>query len=298
MSTRAVRGSKRNPALIAVLAVACAVSGIAYLFYHFRQGLELKEPLNLLLIGMDRNILTEESRDDPKAMPRTDVLILSLIDPVERKISMVSIPRDSLVDIPGRGVDRINDASVIGGIPLTKRMVRRLTGCPVDRYVMVNFESFQQLVDLVGGVEIDVDKRMRLADQYGEYKIRLDPGRQRLNGEQALQYVRFRNEPLGDISRVERQRRLLLALYQKLKDPAILAKAPALIGLARKHLKTDLSAREMLTLLNFAKTIDPGKDINSYTLPGSFYKVYWRPDRVRINELIADLRPPATGEEN
>jgi LCP family protein required for cell wall assembly len=227
-------------------------------------------------------------------MPRTDTLILAIIDPGKSKISMISIPRDSLVDIPGHRVDRINYASVKGGIPLTRRMVTRLTGCRIDHYMLLNFESFKQVVDLVGGVEVNVDKKMRYADEYGVYKIKLDPGPQILNGEKALQYVRFRNEPLGDISRVERQRKLLMALYKKLKQPSMLVKIPSLLGVARKYVKTDMSTHEMLALANFARKINPEKDLKSYTLPGSFYEVYWKPDRRQVQQLMASLKPQPT----
>ena len=96
-------------------------------------------------------------------------MILTFIDPSRHTISMVSIPRDSLVDIPGHGLDRINDASVLGGDGLTKKAVTELTGIKVDHFAVVNFEGFVKLVDLLGGVEINVDKKMRYADQHGEY---------------------------------------------------------------------------------------------------------------------------------
>ncbi len=294
MQPTEIISKKRNVIILATILIILLVSGMIYLSLQVRQNIvevKTEKPLNLLLIGMDKNILTPGSLDNPEAVTRTDTLILAMIDPGNHQVSLLSIPRDSLVHIPDHGVDRINEASVLGGIQLTRRMVTRLTGARIDHYMIVNFESFKQLVDLVGGIEVNVDKRMRYANEYGVYKIKLDPGLQLLDGDKALQYVRFRNEPLGDISRVERQRKLLLALYKKLKSPANIIKVPSMLGIARKYMKTDLSSKQLLNLISFARELNPEQDIRSYTLPGSFYEAYWKPDGPKIRELMAELKP-------
>ncbi len=251
---------------------------------------EAKKSMNLLLIGMDINV-GPKANNDPQAITRTDTLILAILDPYANKVSLVSIPRDSLVNIPGHGRDRINEASVLGGIPLTRRMVTRLTGFRVDHYMQVSFESFKQLVNLVGGIEVNVDKKMRYADEYGVLKIKLDPGLQVLDGQKALEYVRFRHEPLGDISRVQRQRKLLLALYKKLRQPINIIKLPAMLGIARKYMRSDMNTQQMLDLVRFGHKLNPEKDMRSYTLPGQFYEAYWKPDGAKIRELMAKLEP-------
>jgi polyisoprenyl-teichoic acid--peptidoglycan teichoic acid transferase len=275
------------------VAIFLIVAAITFSINHFiiKENLILKKPMVLLLIGMDRNILTPQSHDNPKALPRTDTLILTFIDPARRKISLVSIPRDSLVVIPGHGLDRINDASVLGGYQLTKRAIRELTGIKVNRYAVINFEGFVKLVDLLGGVEINVDKKMRYADEYGKYTIKLDPGPQLLDGKKVLQYVRFRNEPLGDISRVERQRILLHAVYKKVVQPESLMKIPQFLELVKKYLKTDLTTQEIIQISSFARQVDPEKGFQSATLPGKFYEAYWQPDPDQVYKLMKQLKP-------
>jgi LCP family protein required for cell wall assembly len=272
------------------VAVFALVAAITFSFNHFiiKENLVLKKPMVLLLIGMDRNILTPQSHDNPKALPRTDVLILTFIDPARHKISLVSIPRDSLVNIPGHGLDRINDASVLGGYNLTKKAVTELTGINVDRYMVANFEGFVKLVDLLGGVEINVDKKMRYADQFGKYTIDLNPGLQLLDGNKALQYVRFRNEPLGDISRVERQRILLHTVYKKAMQPGSLMKIPRFLELGKKYIKTDLSTREMIRIASFGRE---QTGFQSFTLPGKFFEAYWQPDPDQVYKLMSKLKP-------
>ena len=302
MATQVKYDAKQGRRLIVITILAGVILAIGLIgvigTLIIKEQYVLKKPLTLLLIGMDINIAAPESHDDPGAIPRTDTLILAFIDPVQKKLTLLSVPRDSLVHIPGVGVGRINEASTIGGYDLTKRMVRRLVGCKIDHYLVVNFESFKHLVNLVGGVRVNVDKRMRYATEAGVYKIKLDPGWQVLSGDKALQFVRFRNEPLGDISRVERQRKFLIALYKKLKQPGNIVKLPQFLSLGRKYLKTDLSPDEMLRVVNFARTVDPEQAIKSYTLPGNFYEVYWRPDRKGINKLMKEILPKIDQPQN
>ncbi|MGE5582721.1 MAG: LCP family protein [Bacillota bacterium] len=275
------------------LAVALMVLLLVYGINRFviKENLVLKKPMTLLLIGTDLNILAPKSQDNPNNLPRTDTLILAFIDPARHKLSLISIPRDSLVDIPGHGLDRINQASVLGGYRLTKKAITVLTGVKVDRYAAINFDGFKKLIDLVGGVTINVDKKMRYATEPGRYNIKLDPGPQALDGEKALEYVRFRNEPLGDISRVERQRQLLLAIYRKILQSNNLMKTAKLLELGRQYVHTDLTTKEMLQLSGFANQVNPDKDIVSATLPGKFFEAYWQPDPDKVYKLIKKCQP-------
>lgn len=284
----------QNKKVIIAGITLCIIAAIAIITVSInrssmKRNLVLKKPMVLLLIGMDHNILTPQSHDDPKKLPRTDTLILTFINPFRHKIIMVSIPRDSLVNIPGHGLDRINDASVLGGLSLTKKAITELTGIKVDRYAVVNFEGFIQLIDLLGGVEVNVDKKMR----YGTdetYSIHLDPGVQLLNGKKALQFARFRNEPLGDISRVQRQRLLLQAVYKKVMKPESLVKIPQMIKLGQKYIKTDLSTTEIIQLAGFAKKVNQQTGFQSYTLPGSFYEAYWQPNPAKVYQLMSQIK--------
>jgi LCP family protein required for cell wall assembly len=277
---------------VVILLLATLGGGVYFwIQYQIEQDYRLKEPMTLLLIGMDINILTPESHDSTGGVPRTDTMILAIIDPYLNRVSLISIPRDSLVVYPDGVEYRLNEASTYsGGFDLTRKLVAQLTGISVDRMMIVNFESFKHLVNLVGGVEIDVDKRMYYANENGVATINLKKGKQILNGEKALQYVRFRNEPLGDISRVERQRKFLITLMAKLNRPETLFKTGDLMAIARKYTKSDLSKKEMLRLFNFAHKLKSKTGITSYTLPGEFYEAYWKPNPGQTAALIEALR--------
>jgi len=248
-------------------------------------------PVNILLLGVDepnRNNRGELER------PRTDTMLFLAVRPQERRAALFSIPRDSLVEIPGHGMERINMAHVYGGYELTKTLVEKIMEMPVHRYVMVNFQGFEDVVDLVGGVEVTVDKRMLYQDQSAGFSIDLQPGRQTLNGYQALGYVRYRRDTLGDITRTRRQQQFMAALAAKLKEPAtirrVLREWPEALRIGKEYLQTDLSLPELLGLFFFFKDLDLGKSLATYTLPGEFSGPYWRLRPREIEVMTAAYR--------
>jgi len=151
------------------------------------------DSITVLLLGTD-------SRPG-ETVGRTDTIIVARVDTAENRLSLLSIPRDTRVNIPKHGMDKINSANVYGGPTLTARVVSDLIGMPVQYYALTNWESFKEMVDTLGGITIDVEKRMYYYDRADgpEYIIDLQPGVQRLDGRKALQYVRWRNDALGDI---------------------------------------------------------------------------------------------------
>lgn len=267
-----------------LLVVAVAVMFLGQLafyltFAHVCEGTEvvLKRPLNILLLGVDQPNLDEQGQEE---QPRTDTMLFLALRPDLEQAALFSIPRDSMIDIPGYGMERINMAHVYGGYELTKSLVEKVMELPVDRYVLVNFESFQEIVDLVGGVEITVDKRMLYEDQSAGLKIDLQPGRQTLKGEDALGYVRFRRDALGDITRTKRQQQFMLALVSKLKERETLRRVAHNLSevqkISERYLRTDLQPVELLGLLLLFKDLDLKAGLTMVTLPGEFSGPYWR----------------------
>jgi LCP family protein required for cell wall assembly len=274
---------------VAVFFVAAAITFCINRFV-IKGNLVLKEPMVLLLIGLNMDLAAPQPQDNPKELPRAGTLALTFIHPAKHRISLVSIPGDSLADIPGHGLDRIDHASVLGGYDLTKKAVAELTGIQVTRYAAVDFDGFIKLIDLLGGVEINMGQGMRFTDEYGKFD--LAPGRQVLNGTEALQYVRFRNGS-GDIGRVERQKVLLHAVYEKAMQPDSIMKLPRLTELAKKYIITDLTTPEMIRVAGFARQVNKEIRFQSYTLPGKFYETYWQPDPARVYKLMSRLKPAA-----
>ncbi|MBV5261082.1 LytR family transcriptional regulator, partial [Synechococcus moorigangaii CMS01] len=239
----------------------------------------LGRPVNVLVMGVDR----VEGAASPEAAfdGRSDTLLLVRFEPEQKQVNMLSIPRDSQVSIPNVGVTKVNEANAYGGGRLAAQVVSEsLNGVAVDRYVRVTTDTFKELVDAVGGVNVFVPVDMQYTDQTQGLEINLEKGWQVLDGDQAEQFVRFRQDQYGDIGRVQRQQVLLKALREKIQSPAIIPRLPALIGLVREHIDTNLTWEEMLALVNFSRQLE-AENFQMVMLPGRFSDVgeynrsYW-----------------------
>ncbi|GAB6179357.1 LCP family protein [Desulfotomaculum defluvii] len=253
----------------------------------------LKDRMNFLLMGIDAR--------EGETNTRTDSLILVSVDKEKNRIAMISLPRDTRVEIPGHGHDKINSANVYGGPELVMETVSNLTGVKIDHYLTTNVRGFRDIVDALGGVTIDVEKRMYHYDPYDEpdlQKIDLQPGLQELDGDKALQYVRFRSDALGDVSRTERQQKFLKALAQEMMQPSTITKLPKLVPTINKYLDTNLGITQMVTLAKAAKNLS-NVDIVTQTMPGKFLDMngvsYWSVDpeqaKMVAESLIQEGKP-------
>ncbi len=210
--------------------------------------------INILLLGLDYSYSDRHQVVDSS---RSDTIMLAQIDPVEGKINLISIPRDTLVEIPGYGNDKINAAFAYGHQDLTKKTVSQLLGIHIDKYVLINPAGIVSLVDSLGGLKMYVEKDMYYNDNWGRLNINLKKGPQKLNGRQVQGYIRFRHDALGDISRVERQQEFLKALFKKIASPAALVRLPWIMGALREVIVTDIRVKDLLVIANFARMINP-----------------------------------------
>ena len=260
---------------------------------------QVSRPVNILIMGLD------EARDVPGATPddlvgRTDTMLLVRVDPEEQVVNVMSIPRDTRVEIPGYGIEKINQANFEGGAELAAQTVmHNFDNVKIDRFVRVSTGAFREIVDLVGGVEVLVPKEMKYEDKTQGLVIDLDPGLQTLDGEEAEQFARFRQDAYGDIGRVQRQQILLKALRQRMTSPFVLPKLPQIVKVLQQHIDTNLSPEEMLALAGFGLKLD-SKDMHMVMLPGEFSDPeeygasYWLADRAASSDLMNtyfDARP-------
>lgn len=269
-------------------------------------GYTIERPVNILVVGIDR--VLEAEVGSPEAFEgHTDTMLLIRFDPSDNSVKMLSIPRDTQAPIPGVGMGKINDANVQGGAELLQEVVSdTLNGVPIDRYVRVTNDAFRELVDLVGGIEVYVPKDMKYTDKTQDLEIDLKQGLQRLDGDQAEQFARFRKDEFGDISRIQRQQVLLKALRERLQSPTVVPKLPQAVKLMLDYVDTNLSFEEVLALVNFGMNLESEK-LEMVLLPGRFggadefggvsYWVMSRPDRDRVMENYFDLPPDYARQE-
>jgi LCP family protein required for cell wall assembly len=258
----------------------------------FAFPLRLAERVNILVMGVD---VTYDTRRQVINVARADSLVLVSVDPERRRIAALSIPRDTRVIIPGVGENKVNAAFAFGGPPLTIRTVERLLAVKVHYYVKLGPDSFKNLIDAVGGLEVDVERDMKYTDSWAGYTIDLKRGRQWLDGEQVTGYIRFRYDALGDISRVERQRKVLQLLIQRLKQPETVLHAPRLLQAFVANTETNLGAVELMTLGAFGLRLQA--PLEGHTLPGAFAPQYWEPNFARIRPMVAELFYGVSAEE-
>ncbi|WP_353617320.1 MULTISPECIES: LCP family protein [unclassified Synechococcus] len=218
----------------------------------------------------------------------TDVMFTVRLDGDITHITQV--PRDTFIESPQLGVVKANSLFALGGIQTAKAEVGTLLATPVERYLKVNLDAVNKLAEALGGVEVDVPKRMYYVDNAQGLYIDLYPGKQLLKGKELEGFLRFRHDERGDLGRMERQRQVMAQVFSKLAQPATIAKLPALLEIAGNDMVTDLSPIEMTQLMSaLGKT-----KLSTQRVPGRLYwhndLSYWMPDS---NQAY----PSGSGEE-
>jgi LCP family protein required for cell wall assembly len=255
-------------------------------------GGKLEQPYQILVMGIDRVADAPVGSAD-SFNGRSDSMLLVRLDPSDRSIKILSIPRDTQVPIPNYGVTKINAANVYGGAKLAQQVVSEsLNDVMIDRYVRVDTSGLIALVDAVGGVDIDVPKRMKYTDHTQKLYIDLYPGTQTLNGRQAEGFSRFRYDEDGDIGRIKRQQVVLKAIKDKLASPSVVLHLPSLLNAMQTHIDSSLSFDEMMAIATFAMTIKSesiqvSKLTGRPSYPNEFRYSYWIASPDDINEAIA-----------
>jgi LCP family protein required for cell wall assembly len=265
---------------------------------------ELKRPVNILLLGI--KVVSSDLENRGIAYEKQDVgydhlvnsfhglsdsMLLLRFDPEKEKVSVLSIPRDTRVNIEGYGIRKINHANDYGGPALTAKVASELLGgVKIDRYVRVNVQGVEKLIDALGGITVNVPKDMKYNDFSQHLYIDLKKGVQHLDGDKTMQFLRFRYDEFGDISRVQRQQMLMRSAVEQTLKPATIIKIPKILSVIQSHLDTNLTVRELMALSNFASKTDRS-NIQMMMLPGDFNSPdervsYWLPNEQRIHKLM------------
>jgi LCP family protein required for cell wall assembly len=288
--TRRLR--KGRAAIVATILILLVAGAIYALVGEFSSTNTLtstffkQEKMNILVLGVD-------AREDD--VGRSDTAFVVTIDINAKTVTMLSIPRDTRVKIDGHGWDKINHAYAFGGSKLSKSSAENLLGISIDYTVVMNFQGFVRMIDALGGVTIDVDKKMYYSDPYdddGGLYIDLHPGVQKLNGKLAIEYVRYRDEE-GDIGRVSRQQKFLKALLQEFAKPQLITKLPELIKEFAAAVKTDMPTKEMVKLIPIIN--DAAKlGLHTEWVEGTPCWIqgvsYWLPDIKELRAKVAEIQ--------
>ncbi len=253
----------------------------------------IDQEMNVLLLGSD--VSYSRGRAINEGPTRSDTMMFAHVDPIHENVNVISIPRDTRVLIPEhRYYDKINSAFAYGGERLARRTVANLIGVPVHHYVVLKVHGLMNIVDILGGIEVDVEKEMHYLDRTAKLDINLHKGRQLLNGSQAHGYVRFRHDEIGDIGRVQRQQKFINAVIDKLLNPATIVKIPELVNEVMKNIETDMSTTDLIRLGNYLKSLRK-EQIKMVMLPGRFGNIggasYWLIDELLTKSVITEMFP-------
>ena len=220
----------------------------------------------------------------------TDVMFTVQLN--DGRTQLTQVPRDTFIESQKYGVMKANALYSSGGPQMVKQELSKLLSAKVDRYLVINLNAVQRLADAIGGVEVDVPKRMYYVDNSQGLYIDLYPGRQLLKGEALEGFLRFRHDELGDIGRMERQKLVLSEVFKKLANPVMATRLPELMSIAGKDVLTDLSPMDMGALVTAMATTK----LSSTRLSGTPYWhqdiSYWLPDANPNRELYRSQEQP------
>jgi polyisoprenyl-teichoic acid--peptidoglycan teichoic acid transferase len=204
-----------------------------------REGAE--EHLDVLVLGVDRRPSASEG-----ATSHSDTMMLVRVSPQTGRIRLLSVPRDLLIDVEPGVQDRINTAYLDGGTPLATEVMEELTGVTIDRYAIVDFDGFEDSIDALGGVTLEVEQPIRIG--LDGRRVYIAPGRQELDGLEALAYARYRGTACGDLDRMKRQQRLVAALREEVLGWNTITRLPDIVRVMRGNVDTNLGVVQAISV--------------------------------------------------
>ncbi len=284
-----------SPKLFAVIIfVLAALSLAASMLSPFSRAVRRQEPVLGLLVGTD---WVDNAR-------HADTMVLMRYDPAQRSLDLLSVPRDTRISVPGLRIRRMNEVYAYAfrtsnrnhdaAMRELARIIRVALfsgpgtssgtadleasgGLPEIRYyAQLDYDAFRRVIDLLGGVSVTVDEPMHYDDNWGKLHIHFDPGHHVLNGQKALEYVRYRGHS-GDYGRVARQQQFLLKIFERFKNPLNLLKIPRILFISIPSVKTNLNIFEKLLVMWELKDVRRHQ-IRLMQLPGRAQGGYWIPD--------------------
>ncbi|MEM8808187.1 MAG: LCP family protein [Cyanobacteria bacterium P01_G01_bin.38] len=262
----------------------------------------LNRPVNILVLGI--KVLSSDLDNPPEGTEDlgyhslvnsfdglSDTMLLLRFNPRNNQMVVMSIPRDTRTLVEGE-LTKINEANLYGGPALTAESISELLGgVSIDRYVRINVQGVEKLIDALGGVEVNVPADMKYQDDSQHLYINLKAGEQRLDGDQAMQFLRFRYDDKGDIGRVQRQQMLMRSVVEQTLNPATIARLPKILSVIQSHVDTNLAVEELVALVGFGAQTNRS-NVQMLMLPGDFSRAgdyelsYWLPNYGAIDEMV------------
>ncbi len=236
--------------------------------------------INVLIFGID----------DTKISKRSDTILVAHLDHHKKRVGILSIPRDTYLKIPEYGHHKVNHAYAYGGTALLKKTLSNFLNIPIQYHVKVQLDDIKKIVNYFGGIHVDIEKDLYYVDKAGDLYIDLKKGTQKLDGDRAIQYLRFRKDREGDIGRINRQKHFMKSFFNQLFEGGLSWELPKIVKLLLNTVKTNFSAQEIIGLSYQFNEAFLQNNIDIGTIPGAVSLVdgvsYWRPDIIGIDNAI------------
>ena len=229
---------------------------------------------NVLILGTDKSGL------------RADVIMIASFPDGNGSVNLTSIPRDTRIQTNSGG-EKINASLAIGGVDYTIRKVKEVSGIEIHDFAKVNFNAVEEIVDKLGGIKFEVPQDMDYDDPYQDLSIHLKAGKQRLNGKEALQLLRFRNYPMADIQRTKVQRDFIQAAFDQKAKFIYIFKIPSIMNSISKNMETSISAREALSYAGSVKD-KSSEGFKSVELPYTWGTTYVYMDSSSTSGVVSE----------
>jgi polyisoprenyl-teichoic acid--peptidoglycan teichoic acid transferase len=265
---------------------------------------EVTKPVNILLLGIKTNLSDIRTSDGSERQKvgydaesdslqgLSDTMMLIRFDPISKRVIVFGIPRDTKVEVNGKSV-KINSIDQESGIGQTAKIVSNtLQGVEIDKYVRLNNVGLEKLIDALGGVTLTVPKDMKYQDDSQHFYVNLKAGKQQLDGNKLIGFLRFRKDANGDLGRMQRQQIAMRAMLEQWVNPMNVARVPQLMSIVRTHVDTNLNVEQIIALAGFASGPAKGhtqmmRMPGDYNGDGRHGTSYWLADEAGIKAKMA-----------
>ena len=250
--------------------------------HNVLQIAEVTKPVNILVLGIKTN-LSDLKNSDGSQRKKTgydaeidsldglsDTMMLVRFDPQSQRIVVFGIPRDTRIERPKYGVEKINAVDKESGVTTAAQEVSKvLGGIPIDRYVRVNNIGVNKLIDALGGVNVTIPKDIKYQDDSQHFYVNLKAGKQHLDGQGLMNFLRYRHDANGDIGRMQRQQVVMQSLTEQTLNPMNVARIPQLLSIVQSHIDTNLTSEEILAIGGFSLHTGKSK-MQMLLMPGDY----------------------------
>jgi polyisoprenyl-teichoic acid--peptidoglycan teichoic acid transferase len=221
---------------------------------------------------------------------RSDLMVLLLINKSQNLVSLLSIPRDTKIQLSKFKISRINSANTVGGYTLSKRAVQKLLKLKVNHFVLLNLAGFKEVLDSIGPIKIYVHKKMSYHDYSQDLHIEIEAGMNQMDSQELINFLRYRSKEEGDIGRIKRQQMFFRAALRKLIEPEIIFRIPSILQKANSLFLTDMKFQEMFNLVIYLRSLKKSA-YKTYIVPGDFaLDGTWIVNYEELNDLMVKIK--------